>query len=155
MLSWGFIVLPTETKSTDIYVAPLEHISFMSSVHSGETKITNFIVFGLTRSGLEPTRGEHANHYTTDAVSLHRIISKYTNTIYDGRRTCWCTIQITDQFYIFQLTCLRQYITIMWYLASLSRSVFMTNKRKVRRFQTVVVKRRVDNTVVKRKKRKR
>ena len=31
-----------------------------------------FIVFGLIRSGLEPmiyrTRGEHANHYTTDAV---------------------------------------------------------------------------------------
>ena len=35
---------------------------------------TNFIVFGLNRSGLEPTiyntRGEHANHYTTDVVSL-------------------------------------------------------------------------------------
>jgi hypothetical protein len=33
---------------------------------------TNFIVFGLTRSGLEPTiyrtRGEHTNHYITDAV---------------------------------------------------------------------------------------
>jgi hypothetical protein len=32
---------------------------------------TNFIVFGLTRSGLEPTRGEHANHYTTNAVKLN------------------------------------------------------------------------------------
>ena len=35
---------------------------------------TNFIVFGLTRLGLEPTiyhtPGEHANHYTTDAVLL-------------------------------------------------------------------------------------
>jgi hypothetical protein len=34
---------------------------------------TNFIVFGLTRSGLEPTiyrtQGEHANHYATDAVT--------------------------------------------------------------------------------------
>jgi hypothetical protein len=33
---------------------------------------TNVLVFGLTRSGLEPTiyrtRGEHANHYTTDTV---------------------------------------------------------------------------------------
>ena len=33
---------------------------------------TNFIVFGLTQAALEPTvyrtRGEHANHYTTDAV---------------------------------------------------------------------------------------
>jgi hypothetical protein len=35
-------------------------------------QISNFIVFGLTRQGLDPTiyrtRGEHANHYTTDAV---------------------------------------------------------------------------------------
>ena len=38
----------------------------------GEATNTNFIVFGLTQSGLEPTiyhsRGEHANHYTTDVV---------------------------------------------------------------------------------------
>jgi hypothetical protein len=31
-----------------------------------------FIIFGLTQPGLEPTnyytKGEHANHYTTDAV---------------------------------------------------------------------------------------
>ena len=35
---------------------------------------TNFLVFGLTRSGIEPmtyrTRGEHANHYTTDSAIL-------------------------------------------------------------------------------------
>jgi len=40
---------------------------------SREATNTNFIVFGLTRSGLEPmiyrTLGEHANHYTTDVVS--------------------------------------------------------------------------------------
>ena len=39
---------------------------------SGETTNTNFIVFDLTPSGLEPTiyhiRGEHANHYAIDAV---------------------------------------------------------------------------------------
>jgi hypothetical protein len=39
---------------------------------SGEATNTNFIVFGLTPSGLEPTvyrtRGEHANHCTTNAV---------------------------------------------------------------------------------------
>jgi hypothetical protein len=44
---------------------------------SGEATNTNFIVFGLTRSGLEPTiyrtRGEHANHCTTDAVVLYRV----------------------------------------------------------------------------------
>ena len=41
-------------------------------VRSGEVANTNFIVYGLTRPGLGPTihrtRGEHANHYTTDAV---------------------------------------------------------------------------------------
>ena len=41
---------------------------------SGEVAHTNVIVFGLHRSGHEPTiyrtRGEHANHYTTDAVGL-------------------------------------------------------------------------------------
>ena len=41
---------------------------------SGEATNTNFIVFGLTRPGLEPTihrtRDEHANHYATDAVHL-------------------------------------------------------------------------------------
>jgi hypothetical protein len=35
---------------------------------------TNFIVFGLTRLGLEPaiyhTPGEHANHYATDAFNI-------------------------------------------------------------------------------------
>jgi hypothetical protein len=39
---------------------------------SGEATNTNFIVFGLTRPGLEPmiyrTQGEHANYYTTDEV---------------------------------------------------------------------------------------
>jgi hypothetical protein len=42
-----------------------------------EAANTSFIVFGLTRSGLEPTiyctRGEHANNYTTDAVLLFMI----------------------------------------------------------------------------------
>jgi hypothetical protein len=39
---------------------------------SGEATNTNLNVFGLTRPGLEPTiyrtRGEHTNHYATDAV---------------------------------------------------------------------------------------
>ena len=37
---------------------------------NGEATNTNFIVFGLTYR----TRGEHANHYTTDAV----VISYYS-----------------------------------------------------------------------------
>ena len=40
----------------------------------GEATNTNFIVFGLIRLGLEHTiyrtRGEHANHCSTDAVSV-------------------------------------------------------------------------------------
>jgi hypothetical protein len=44
---------------------------------SGEAANTNFIVFGLTRPGLEPTiyctRGEHAKHYTTDSVEDNSI----------------------------------------------------------------------------------
>jgi hypothetical protein len=43
-------------------------------VFSGEATNTNFIFFGLMRSGLESliysTRYEHTNHYTTNAVSV-------------------------------------------------------------------------------------
>jgi hypothetical protein len=49
-------------------------LSRQCCVLSEEATNTNFIVFSLTRSGLEPTiyhtRGEHANHYTIDAVSI-------------------------------------------------------------------------------------
>ena len=42
---------------------------------SGEAANTNFIVFGLARPGLEPTnyhtQGEHANHYTPNAVNIN------------------------------------------------------------------------------------
>ena len=41
---------------------------------SGEATNTIFLVFGLTRPGLEPTiyctRGDHTNHYTIDAVQI-------------------------------------------------------------------------------------
>jgi hypothetical protein len=47
-------------------------------VLSAEATKTNFLVFGLTQWNHEPTtyriRGEHANHYTTDAV-----LSLYTS----------------------------------------------------------------------------
>jgi hypothetical protein len=46
---------------------------------------TNLIVFGLTQPGLEPmiyhTRGEHANHYTTDAVHLLDMFNSKTCVI--------------------------------------------------------------------------
>jgi hypothetical protein len=51
----------------------------------GETIHTNFIVFSLTRYGPEPmfnhTRGEHASHYTSDAVGLFLIRTYTMNTI--------------------------------------------------------------------------
>ena len=53
----------------------------MLSVESTNTK---FIVFGLTRPGLKPTiyrtRGEHSNHYATDAV----LLIEYTLSQYDS-----------------------------------------------------------------------
>ena len=49
-------------QSAGRHVAPLRHIILIPSQQ----------VFGLTRLGLQPmiyhTGGEHANHYTTDAV---------------------------------------------------------------------------------------
>jgi hypothetical protein len=63
-------------QSSGRHVAPLGHIILIPSqpvcVLSGEATHTNFIVFGLTRPGLEPTtyrtRGEHSNHYVIDAM---------------------------------------------------------------------------------------
>ena len=76
-------------------VAPIEHIILIPSqpvvaltlwccMPIGEATHTNLIVFGLTRPGLEPTicrtRGERANHYTTDAfpsLSLYSYLYIY------------------------------------------------------------------------------
>jgi hypothetical protein len=66
----------------DRHVAPLGHIililsqSLLFLLNAGclgvKPKNTNFIVFSLTPSVLEPTiyltRGEYANQYTTDEV---------------------------------------------------------------------------------------
>ena len=50
---------------------------------SGEGTNTNFIVFSLTRTGIEHTiylsRCEHANNYTTDAVSNAGIYTQQTS----------------------------------------------------------------------------
>ena len=61
---------------------------------SREATNANFIVFGLTRLGLEPTiyrtQGEHANHYTTDADpaetgGIHDCLTGGTHYGYDNR----------------------------------------------------------------------
>ena len=53
---------------------------------SGKATNTNFIVFGLTRPGLEPmiycTLGEHANHYITDADWFKMCLVLYNKYIY-------------------------------------------------------------------------
>jgi hypothetical protein len=50
------------------------NITLNIETHFVEATNTNFVVVGFTRSGLKPTiyhtRGEHANHYTTDAVNI-------------------------------------------------------------------------------------
>jgi hypothetical protein len=55
-----------------IPIQPVVAPSRQRCVLSGEATNTNFVVFDLTRSGLEPTiyrtRDEHVNHYTTDAI---------------------------------------------------------------------------------------
>ena len=74
-------MLAHRNKSADRHVAPLGHIILIPNqpvfvlspyccVLSGKATNTNFIVFSLTRSGLEPmiycTQGEHTNHHIAD-----------------------------------------------------------------------------------------
>jgi hypothetical protein len=72
------ISFQSKIKVIDVYIILIPGqtvfvISPLCCVLRGEATNTNFIVFGLTLSGLESTiyrpQGEHANHYyTTDAV---------------------------------------------------------------------------------------
>jgi hypothetical protein len=72
-------------QSANRHVAPLRHIILIPSrpvfvpfllnaacLAENWATNTTFIVFGLTKLSLEPTiystRGEHANHYTTDTL---------------------------------------------------------------------------------------
>jgi hypothetical protein len=54
---------------------------YLVSVLSEEATNTNFIVFGLTQPGLEPTiyrtRAEHANHYATQKTSINMMKHYY------------------------------------------------------------------------------
>jgi hypothetical protein len=53
-----------------ILIRTQQTCSYSLMRHVEESTNTNFIVFGLTQSGLEPTiyriRGEQAKHYTID-----------------------------------------------------------------------------------------
>jgi hypothetical protein len=74
-------------QSTGRYVSPVRHNILIQSqsvfaltlqwcVLSGEATNTNFIVFGLTRPGLEPMI------YRTQGKSLHHRYMKYNNDFY-------------------------------------------------------------------------
>jgi hypothetical protein len=81
--SFFYAASSLKQQSMDGHVASLAHIILISSqsvfalipyccMLSREATNTNFIVFSLTQSELEPmiyhSRGVHANHFTTDAV---------------------------------------------------------------------------------------
>jgi hypothetical protein len=67
---------------------------------SEEATHTNFIVFGLTRPGLEPTiyrtRGEHATHYTTAAVTIGEHLN--SPPVFGGVRA-WIRVANRTSFY--------------------------------------------------------
>ena len=76
-------------QSTSRYVAPLGHIILLPS----QATNTNCIVFGLTRAGLEPTiyrtRGQHANHYTSDAVDKNINFQLIVNILVNKNSDFW------------------------------------------------------------------
>ena len=88
MLSWSFMVLAHWNNSPRIDMSPNSDTSSWFRTNKSlifllhvaclpvKQQIQIFLVFGLTRAGLEHTfnriRGENANHSTTDAVSMHR-----------------------------------------------------------------------------------
>ena len=67
MLSWIFIVLAHWNNQSLLFL--------LNAACLAEKQQIPIIVFGLTWSGLEPkifrTRGEHANHYTTNVVPMY------------------------------------------------------------------------------------
>ena len=98
---------------------------------SGEATHTNFIVFALIRPGLEPTiyrtRGEHANHSATDAVTM--IVDENVNTtcVPGSSLNTWsfhAYIYISFPTYYNVLYMSTSYIfafrTELWYLSPLS-----------------------------------
>ena len=101
-------------QSTGRHVAPLGHIFLIPSqpvfalspywcVLSREATNTNFIVFCLTRPGLESmiyrTWDKHANHYATDAVKNLKYVNVYNNR-YMNFPYCWNNVILTLESWI-------------------------------------------------------
>jgi hypothetical protein len=80
-------------------------MSTLPLLFQGEAANTNFLVFGLTRPGLEPTiyhtRGDHANHYTTDVVVFN---------IYLLSNCLWCSLFVVVFFYMYR------YLLLFFYM---------------------------------------
>jgi hypothetical protein len=82
--SWQYAEL--ELKNNHSLIAVLFAYVY-SCVLTGEVTNTNFIVFGLTRSGLEPTiYHKRANRYTTDVVIINQ--QKQKEKMFPGGATC-------------------------------------------------------------------
>ena len=83
---WYVIVIPSQ---------PVITLTNLYCVLSGEATNTNFMIFGLTRPGIEPTiyhiRDEHANHYTTNAIYFElRTLDKQTVINIEICNKCLC-----------------------------------------------------------------
>jgi hypothetical protein len=79
-LMWTFFQWPSTLKN-------LVGVLTSCCVLSGQATNTNFIVFGLTRSGLEPTiyhtRGEHANQILSNAHMPKSCLYVFDEVIYN------------------------------------------------------------------------
>ena len=99
-LSWIYIACsPTQTYNPDFEPTSLCSFSLMLRAQRRSNKYQ--LVFGLTRSGLEPTihrtRSEHANHYNPDAVRNIFIQQMYHSSSCCAVPVCQVYVAVTHQ----------------------------------------------------------
>jgi hypothetical protein len=103
---------------------------------SGEATNTNFIVFDLTRPGLEPTiyrtRGKYANHYATDAVlKIWRfpkvVIMKIYNFIIKEEKLVCCQLTALLSCFVINLYSFQQKLFEIWLFTLNSSTSFINN----------------------------
>ena len=99
-----------------------------------ETTNANFIAFRLTRSGFEPTiyrtRGEHANHYTTDTVKCEMKQKKLSSTC-TTKLNAIILIELTLYYYTktFSWRCLNLFMLRQYERKVTSNRYVCMNKR--------------------------
>ena len=103
---------------------------------SGEATNTNFIIFDLTRPGLEPTIyrtwGKHANHYATDAVlKIWRfpkvVIMKIYNFIIKEEKLVYCQLTALLSCFVINLYSFQQELFEIWLFTLNSCTSFISN----------------------------